>query len=77
MASYDDADDQARSREGSRAGTRKRKKVGAVCRGAAGAACGAEGAAFVVEARSGFLFLHSFGVTLGWYLRGHLIPDTV
>ena len=59
MASYDDADDQARSREESRAGTRKRKKVGAVCRGAAGAACGAEGAAFVVEARSGFLFLHN------------------
>ena len=37
---------------------------------------GAEGAAFVVEARSGFLFLHNFRVTLGWYLRRHLIPDT-
>ena len=54
-----------------------RAKVGAVCRGAAGAACGAEGAAFVVEARSGFLFLHNFGVTQEPFTRGHLILDTV
>ena len=55
----------------------KEKKVGAVCRGAAGAACGAEGAAFVVEARSGFLFLHNSVLTQEPFTRRHLIPDTV
>ena len=55
----------------------KEKKVGAVCRGAAGAACGAEGAVFVVEARSGFLFLHNSVLTQDPFTRSHLIPDTV
>ena len=54
-----------------------RAKVGAVCRGAAGAACGAEGAVFVVEARSGFLFLHNSVLTQDPFTRSHLIPDTV